>query len=114
MDRQVVCSQCLEIVDEPAVHVLPWFNDDMDAFVTTYRCEACWPSSLEQTRARIAATDDWTDLASAAEVLRNHGVFIAEYMRGDTVPVVRQLLLHLIGMLRDGDLRLPIGPDRPV
>ena len=35
--------------------VLPCWNDTAEAFLTSYRCNACWQPSLDDTRMRMAA-----------------------------------------------------------
>jgi hypothetical protein len=108
--RQVVCSGCLEVVAEHLIHVIPAYNADVGTFVTTYRCEQCWLPSLEETEARLETTEDEAEIASAALFFENHGVFVHEFRRGDPVPLLRRILVHMIGMLRSGALRPSIGP----
>jgi hypothetical protein len=112
VERQVMCSGCFQVVPESRVHVLPFFNTDMGRFVTTFRCEGCWLTALEETRARLAATDDATEIASAAAVF-HPDVFLLEFQRGDPAPVVRELVLRMLDMLRSGAIRLEIGPTQP-
>jgi hypothetical protein len=112
--RELICSGCLKVVPEAEGHVLPLFNETVERFVTTYRCETCWPAALAEARAKLAATEDPDDIASFADVLSGHNVFIHEYMRGDPMPVVKAIGLHMLDMLESGRMRLPIGPDRPL
>ena len=111
--RQVVCSACFQVVAEHLIHVIPAYNTDAGQFVTTFRCEACWLPSLDDTQARLEATEDATEIASAATVFENHNAFVHEFRRGDPLPAVRRILVHLVGMLRSGTLRLSIGPLAP-
>jgi hypothetical protein len=112
--REAICSGCLKVVPEAQTHVLPFFNDSLARFVTTYRCDDCWPGALTGTRARLTASENAEEIASFAEVLAGHAVFIHEYMRGDPAPVVKALELRMLEMMESGAVRLSIGPDRPL
>jgi hypothetical protein len=112
--REVVCSNCVKVFPEARTHVLPFFNDTVARFVTTYRCDDCWPAAVAGTRAHLTATEDADDIASFAEVLAGHKVFIHEYMRGDPTPVVKAIELRMLDMMESGAIRLSIGPDRPL
>jgi hypothetical protein len=112
-ERQVVCSGCLQVFPESLVHVIPHFNDSVAAYVTTYRCGECWIPSLEETRSRLATTQDEAEIVSAASFFQRHGVHIHEFMRGDPASDVQTILLRLIDLLRSEGLRIPIGRDIP-
>ena len=111
--HQVVCSACFQVMAEHLIHVIPAYNRDLGRFVTTFRCEACWLPSLEETRARLEATEDESEIASAAAVFEGHNVFVHEFRRGDPVPVVRNILVQMIDLLRSGIIHLSIGPLAP-
>ncbi len=112
--REAVCSNCLALVPEAQTHVLPLFNETVERFVTTYRCDKCWPAALAEARAHLAASDDADEIASFADVLAGHAVFIHEYMRGDPARVVKAMCLRMLGLMESGAVRLSIGPDRPL
>jgi hypothetical protein len=104
----------MQTFPESAIFVLPWFNERVRRFVTTYRCRDCWPASLEQAIATLTATEDAAEIASAGEVFRDHAVFIHEYLRGDPPATVKPLLLRTFELLRSEELRLKIGKTAPV
>jgi hypothetical protein len=108
-ERQIVCSACLQVVAESLVHVIPYYNGDLGRYVTTYRCEACWLPSLEETQALLESTEAETEIASAVAFFESHGVFLHEYRRGDPVPVVRKMLVGMIDLLRSAAIRPSIG-----
>ena len=89
-DRQIVCSGCLQVVPESRLHVIPYFNSEVAGYVT-YRCERCWLPSLEETRTRLANTEDETEIASAAAFFERHGIILYEFKRGDPLPIVRKM-----------------------
>jgi hypothetical protein len=98
---------------ESLIHVLPCFNGEVERFVTTYRCEGCRAAALDETRTRLAKTEDWAGVTSLVECFERHGVFLLEFRRGDPLPVVRALLEQTIELLRRGAIRLTIGPIEP-
>jgi len=81
-EHQVVCSGCFEVVPESRVWLVPFFNDEVQGYVDTYRCEQCLEVAMEQTRSRLAVTEDAAEVGSAAAFFERHGVFIHEYRRG--------------------------------
>jgi hypothetical protein len=109
-ERQFVCSGCLQIVPESLIHVLPYFNDTVNRYVTTYRCETCWLPALDETRTHLAKAEDWAEISSLAGCFESHGVFLHEFRRGDPLPVVRALLVRMIEMMQLGNIRLSAGP----
>ena len=113
-DAQVVCSACFQVVAEHLIHVIPAYNADVGAFVTTYRCEQCWLPSLEETQARLQTTEDEAEIASVAAFLESHGVFVHEFRRGDPLWLVRKILVRMMDMLRSGAIRPSIGPLAPL
>jgi len=112
-ERQILCSRCLQVFPESLVHVIPYFNSNVNAYVTTYRCEQCWIPSLEETRTRIAGTQNEAEILSAGAFFQRHGVYIHEFLRGDPNPDVQKILLRMIDLLRSEGLRISIGPDIP-
>jgi hypothetical protein len=112
-ERQVFCSGCLQVFSESLVHVIPYFNDSVTAYVTTYRCGECWIPSLEETRSRLASTKDEAEIMSAGDFFHRHGVYVLEFMRGDPAPDVQKVLVRLIELLRSEGLIIRIGRDFP-
>ena len=112
-ERQIFCSGCLQVFSESLIHVIPHFNNSVAAYVTTYRCEECWIPSLEETRSRLASTQDEAEIVSAGDFFQRHGVYVHEFMRGDPASDVQKILLRLIDLLRSEGLRIRIGPDIP-
>jgi hypothetical protein len=112
-ERQVVCSACLQVVPESLIHVIPYYNDCVGQYVTTYRCERCWVPSLEETCARLERTEHETEIASAVQFFERHGVILHEFRRGDPMAVVRPMLLRMIDLLRSEAIRPLIGPLEP-
>lgn len=113
-DRQVFCSGCFQVVSESSVHVIPYYNETAGGYVTTFRCERCWLPALEETRGRLVASTDDAEVTSIATFFERYGVFLHEFQRGDPIPVVRPLLVHMVDQVRSGALRLTIGPTRPL
>jgi hypothetical protein len=111
--RQVVCSRCFQITPESLIHVIPHFNDDAKAYVTTYRCETCWLPALNETRTRLVKTEDWAEILSLIDCLERHGIFLFEFRRGDPLPAVRALLEPTIELMGLGTIRMSVGPLQP-
>jgi len=89
--RRVMCSGCYETPRELDVTTIPWWNDSLDDYVTTYRCQGCLAAGLADTRARLAqnAADD---VARVCALFERHAVFVHEQRRGDPLDVVRPIV----------------------
>ena len=111
--RSAICSGCGEVTPENDVNVLPCFNEDLDNFVTTYRCMDCWMEALNDTALRLVMTDDDKQIASIAGFFEASGIVLLEYRRGDPIAEVRIALLQLLNKLRTGALTLNIGYTEP-
>jgi diadenosine tetraphosphate (Ap4A) HIT family hydrolase len=108
-ERQFVCSHRFTIVPESHVHVVPGFNETLRAYVTSYRCDECWLPTLDETASRLAASDDEEEIASICVFLERYGTFILEARRGDPLPVIKQILLRTIEMMKSDQIRLSPG-----
>jgi len=108
-EMQALCSLCFEGVPVPQVYILPHFNDILNNYVTTYRCEKCAPVSLDETRDRLLATTDRRELDSCAEFFERYNQFVLEHRRGDRNDALRAVLLTLVERIRTRDLVLDIG-----
>ena len=97
------------IVAESHIHVVPGFNETAGGYVTSYRCDDCWLTTLDETAARLATCEDEEEIASLCIFFERYNIFIFEFRRGDPLPVVRQLLLQTIEMMKTGHIRLPAG-----
>jgi hypothetical protein len=112
-DLQYLCSGCLEAFPESQIHILPHFNEGVGRFVTTFRCEACWPQALEDTRTRVTKAEGWDEILSVIDCLEGHNLMLLEFRRGDPFPVVRALLEGVIEKLGREEIRLSPGPLQP-
>ena len=109
-ERQFVCSACLEVVPESLIHVLPQFNDDVGGYVTAFRCERCWLTSLDETLIRVSKMEHPDEAESLGGFFERYGVFLHEFRRGDPLPVVRGLFERMIGLMQSGAICLSAGP----
>jgi hypothetical protein len=108
-ERQFLCSGCLAVTPESAIHVVPCFNQTLGDYVTTYRCGACWQVALKETETRVAQTQDPAEFALLGAFFERHGVTLHEFKRGDPLAVVRPLMVRMIDLMRLGAIRLPAG-----
>jgi hypothetical protein len=53
---EYMCSACFNVVSQARVHVIPWFNNEMGDYVTTFRCDDDWLASLDETRAHFLSS----------------------------------------------------------
>jgi len=53
---EYMCSSCYKAFSQAHIHVIPWFNDSLSDYVTTFRCDDDWLSSLDETRAHFLAS----------------------------------------------------------
>jgi hypothetical protein len=112
-ELQVCCSGCMAVFPESEIHVIPYFNNDAQGYVTTYRCEQCWIPALARTSVELATTGDAAMVASAVAFFRRHGVFVHEALRGDPLPAVRAVLVGMIDLVRSEAIRLPVSTVLP-
>lgn len=112
-EPSALCSSCFKALPASQVTVIPWHNEDVGGFVTTFRCGACVAESLADTRARVEAGDARV-LDGLGEFLQRHAVTVLEWRRGDPPEVVRPLMLGAIERIRDGSIVLPIGETVPL
>ncbi|HEX4191826.1 MAG TPA: hypothetical protein VHY80_01965 [Stellaceae bacterium] len=108
-ERQFACSRCFTVVPESHVHVVPGFNETVGAYVTSYRCDECWLPTLDETASRLGASDNEEEIASLCAFFERYGTFILEARRGDPMPVIKQVLLQTIEMMKSGQIRLSAG-----
>lgn len=59
-DAEFMCSADLGVHPHSELHVVPTYNQDLQRYVGSYRCNADWKAALTETRERFAAhpTDD--------------------------------------------------------
>lgn len=69
----VLCSACYSIAPSATAHVIPWWNAGAEDFFTTFRCENCWLSSLDETVEKVSTLDD-DARKKFVEFLRRHKV----------------------------------------
>jgi hypothetical protein len=108
LGRQVMCSDCFNVVPERKIRILPHYNETLEAFVTTYRCGACWPAAMKDTRERVARATD-AELVDLGECLQRNGITVLEALRGDPAPVVRAVLTATLALVDQGKLPIRIG-----
>ena len=113
VEPAALCSACFRALPASQIRVIPWHNETVDNFVTTFRCGACVATALAETRARLDAGND-RDVVQLAEFFGRHAVTILEHRRGDPPAAVRPLLAHLLGRLERGELTLAIGETVPL
>src|SRR5262249_30627544 len=111
--RSILCSGCYEILPEPQIHVIPFFNGSVGDFVTTYRCGKCWLGALADTAARLRSAETLLQLAPLAAFFERHSVFVHAFRRGDPAEVVKRSLLQMLELMRTERLKLQIGPASP-
>jgi hypothetical protein len=77
-----VCSGCFSEHPRSHIHVLPTWNEYLQDFVTTFRCDKCWTDSLawtqlkavvltEDTREKFCLFLDGHDCAEEAAIIRH-------------------------------------------
>lgn len=96
LERRLMCSACGELIPESRATVMPWFNPQARAYVETFRCSACLPASIAESIRRVREVDGRAELDSLGECLRDHAIFVHEWLRGDPDEVVRLLFVHAL------------------
>jgi len=69
--QSFVCSGCMQMHPYAEIRVVPSWNADVRAMLTSFRCAACFAASLRETREVIASLDE-AQRESFVELLRNH------------------------------------------
>ncbi|MCY1009931.1 hypothetical protein OV079_31095 [Nannocystis pusilla] len=113
VEPSALCSGCYRPVPASQVRVIPWFNDDLADFVTTFRCGDCVADSLADTRARLTAGGP-REVGRLAEFFHRHAITIHEHRRGDPPEAVRPLLELTLEHLVRGTLKLQLGETVPL
>ncbi|MDC0668494.1 hypothetical protein [Nannocystis radixulma] len=108
-----LCSGCYRTVLAAQVRVIPWFNDSVAEFVTTFRCGDCVGASLADTRARLAAGGA-REISQLAEFFQRHAITILEHRRGDPPETVRPLVERVLDMIERREHLLKIGETVPL
>jgi hypothetical protein len=112
-ERSVFCSGCYNVFPESKIHVIPHFNETVMNYVTTYRCNECWLSALDDTTKRLARASA-NELAQVAEFFGRHNVSVDESAGGNQPEVLRAVLLRMIELIRTEVLKLTIGETFPI
>ena len=112
-EATALCSGCYRPVLASQVHVIPCHNDGPDDYVTSFRCAACWKTSLAETRARLEHGSD-RDVARLCEFLGRHTIVVHEHRRGDPPATVRPIVLQVLDMIAAGSIKLQIGETVPL
>ncbi len=104
-----MCSGCVEPFPVEQIRVLPWYNEELGGYVTTFRCPACFPRSLQETRDRFRSRwPEEAEVRSLTLFFQRHSVFLHELMRGDRDDKALRVTLSMLEMLERGALRLPM------
>jgi hypothetical protein len=114
LERQLLCSGCGAPGPESRMHVIPWFNGTLARYVATFRCGSCVHPALAETIARLRDTDGPADIDGLGELLRQHGIHVHEWLRGDPPEVVRPLMIRIVQMIDAGSMKLALGTTTPL
>jgi hypothetical protein len=116
LERQLVCSQCWTRAPESRVHLIPYFNNSVGRYVTSFRCDACIESALAETIARVREVDGASELDTLGDLLSSHGVCVHEWQRGAPLDRLRPAMIEVLASLRGQAvrLRLRLGSALPV
>lgn len=99
-ERQLVCSQCWSRGPESKIHVVPYFNNSVCRYVTSFRCDGCVDGALAETMARVRDVDGEGEIDTLGDLLRSHGVFVDEWVRGEALDRLRPAMVNVLASLR--------------
>lgn len=86
--------------------MIPWWNETLGDFVTTYRCDHCWLSSLGETEDKVQGWDAGTR-GKFCEFLELHRLpDIALQVREASLPEASRLAVVFLDLLRCLEHRL--------
>ncbi len=100
LERQLICSQCWSRGPESKIHVVPYFNNSVGRYVTSFRCDGCVDGALAETMARVRDVDGAGEIETLGDLLRSHGVFVHEWLRGDGLDGLRVAMVNVLASLR--------------
>jgi hypothetical protein len=100
------CSGCFTICSGPSAHVIPWWNDTAEDFLTTFRCERCWLKSLDETFGKITDWDDGVREKFCQFLDRHRLADTAREIRAASLPEGSRLAGGFLALLRGGEYRL--------
>ena len=101
-----MCSDCMSVRPMSDIHVIPWWNQSAQDFVTTYRCGQCWRKSLAETRSLIKNLDlDKRD--KFCQFLDRHGcAALADPARTASMEGAGKFFDEVLNVMESGGLRL--------
>jgi hypothetical protein len=116
LERQLICSQCWSRGPESRTHVVPYFNNSVRRYVTSFRCDACVDAALAETIARVRDLDGASEIHTLGDLLRAHGVLVSEWARGEPLDRLRPAMVGVLASLRAAavKLRLRVGESAPM
>jgi hypothetical protein len=106
LERQLICSQCWSRGPESRIHVIPYFNNSIRRYVTSFRCDNCVDAALAETIARVRDLDGAREIDTLGDLLRSHGVAVSEWLRGEPLDRLRPVMVGVLASLRGAALKL--------
>ena len=102
----MLCSACMTTSQVAEAHVIPWWNDDRQDFLTTYRCGGCFLKSIGETRSKISLLD--ADIREKfCEFLERHGYTMdAQVIREASLEDAARMIGTVLDAIESGDVRL--------
>jgi hypothetical protein len=73
-NAEYLCSKCYHAFPASKMHVVPTQDEQLGAYVGSYRCDEHWKAAVAETRARIAADASVDEVGGMLQVLTTRGV----------------------------------------
>jgi hypothetical protein len=103
---QLFCSVCMKTSPAAEARVIPWWNNDSQDFLTTYRCGGCFIQSLAETRSKISLLDTDTR-RKFCEFLERHDYIVdAGTIREAPLDEASRLIGTVLDAIESGEVRL--------
>ncbi|KIG12103.1 hypothetical protein DB30_02048 [Enhygromyxa salina] len=99
---ELMCSRCYTLCSGANAHVIPWWNEHAGDVFTTYRCEACWLESLDDTQRLVESAQFDDDVCDkfVAFFQRHEKTDVAARLAELPRAAVREALIEVLAQVR--------------
>jgi len=105
-DTGWICSQCMGNYPASSIVILPWWNDSVENFTTTFRCLLCLPETIQEVQQKLKDTDNTTQAKLCDFLQRHHQHPLVESMRKASRSEFNTLAIEFLQSIENWQIRL--------